>query len=130
MNQTTPSRGPLMRFFVGVWDTMNFTRRLIFNLLFFGFVLLFLAMLLFSGGGAKPLQERTTLVIAPEGNLVEQYSSDPASRALSRAFGDKNPEVQLRDVIRALDAAKDDKRIERVVLRLDKLQAAGMVNGL
>lgn len=128
MNQTPPSRGPLMRFFVGVWDTMNFTRRLIFNLLFFGFVLLFLAMLLFSGGGAKPLQERTTLVIAPEGNLVEQYSSDPASRALNRAFGDKNPEVQLRDVIRALDAAKDDKRIERVVLRLDKLQAAGMAS--
>ncbi|MBW8807711.1 MAG: signal peptide peptidase SppA [Lysobacter sp.] len=128
MNQTTPSRGPLMRFFVGVWDTMNFTRRLIFNLLFFGFLLFFLAALVFSGGGAKPLQERTTLVIAPEGNLVEQYSSDPASRALSRAFGDKNPEVQLRDVIRALDAAKDDKRIERVVLRLDKLQAAGMAS--
>ncbi|NNC25180.1 signal peptide peptidase SppA, partial [Salinisphaera sp. USBA-960] len=70
----------------------------------------------------------TTLVIAPEGALVEQYSSDPASRALNRALGDKNPEVQLRDIVRALDAAKDDKRIERVVLRLDKLQSAGMAS--
>lgn len=128
MNDTSPRRGPLMRFFVGVWDTMNFTRRLIFNLVFFGFLLFFLAALMFSGGGAKPLLERTTLVIAPEGTLVEQYSSDPASRALSRAFGDKSPEVQLRDVLRALDAARDDKRIERVVLRLDKLQGAGMAS--
>ncbi|MGO1073452.1 signal peptide peptidase SppA [Lysobacter sp. CA199] len=127
MNDTSPRRGPVPRFFIGLWDTMNFTRRLVFNLLFFGFLLFFLAMLVM-GGGAKPLQERTTLVVAPEGNLVEQYSSDPASRALNRAFGDKTPEVQLRDVVRALDAAKDDKRIERVVLRLDKLQAAGMAS--
>ena len=45
MNDTSPRRGPLMRFFVGVWDTMNFTRRLIFNLVFFGFLLFFLAAL-------------------------------------------------------------------------------------
>ncbi|MFK3647988.1 signal peptide peptidase SppA [Lysobacter enzymogenes] len=125
MNETLPRRGPLARFFVGVWDTMNFTRRLIFNLVFFGFILiLFIAMLF--GGNTKPFQDRTTLVIAPEGALVEQYSSDPASRALNRALGDKNPEVQLRDIVRALDAAKDDARIERVVLRLDKLQSGGM----
>ncbi|MGH8081456.1 MAG: signal peptide peptidase SppA, partial [Lysobacter sp.] len=127
MNDTPPRRGPLARFFIGVWDTMNFTRRLAFNLVFFGFLLFFFAAILLGGGG-KPLLERTTLVIAPDGALVEQYSSDPASRALSRAFGDKNPEVQLRDVIRALDSAKDDKRIERVVLRLDKLQGTGMAS--
>ncbi|MEH6421097.1 signal peptide peptidase SppA [Pseudomonas sp. CGJS7] len=127
MNDTSARRGPMARFFVGAWDAMNFTRRLAFNLLFFGFLLFFLIALFF-GGGVKPLQERTTLVIAPEGNLVEQYSSDPASRALNRALGDKTPEVQLRDVVRALDAAKDDKRIERVVLRLDKLQSAGMAS--
>ena len=34
MNDTSPRRGPLARFFIGVWDTMNFTRRLVFNLLF------------------------------------------------------------------------------------------------
>lgn len=127
MNETLPRRGPMARFFVGVWDAMNFTRRLAFNLLFFGFLLFVLAAMMF-GGGTKPFQDRTTLVIAPEGALVEQYSSDPASRALNRALGDKNPEVQLRDIVRALDAAKDDKRIERVVLRLDKLQSGGMAS--
>ncbi len=128
MNETTQRRGPLARFFIGAWDAMNFTRRLFLNLLFFGLMLFFLATLTLGGGGAKPLLERTTLVIAPEGNLVEQFSSDPASRALGRAFGDKSSEVQLRDVLRALDAAREDKRIERVVLRLDKLQGGGMAS--
>lgn len=127
MNDTAPRRGPLARFFVGAWDTMNFTRRLIFNLVFFGFLFFFLLAVVF-GGRAQPLLERTTLVIAPEGTLVEQFSSDPASRALGRVFGDKDEEVQLRDLLRALDAAKNDKRIERVVLRLDKLQTSGMAS--
>ncbi|HEY0504737.1 MAG TPA: signal peptide peptidase SppA [Lysobacter sp.] len=120
----TPRRGPVARFFVGLWDAMNFTRRLILNLLFFALLLLFLAIL-GAGPRTKPLLDRTTLVIAPEGALVEQYSSDPFTRALGRALGEKGGEVQLRDLIRALDAARQDKRIERVVLRLDKLDAAG-----
>lgn len=127
MNDTASSRGPLARLIVGAWDAMNFTRRLFFNLVFFG-LLLFFALAVMFGGRPEPLLERTTLVIAPEANLVEQYSSDPASRALGKAFGDRNEEVQLRDLLRALDAAKDDKRIERVVLRLDKLQASGMAS--
>ena len=32
-------RGPIARFFVGLWDAMNFTRRLVFNLLFFALLL-------------------------------------------------------------------------------------------
>jgi protease-4 len=117
-------RGPIARFFIGVWDAMNFTRRLVFNLLFFGLLLLVLAAI--AGGGTRPLLDRTTLVIAPEGKLVEQYSTDPASRAFARAVGDKSGgEVQLRDLLRALDAASDDKRIERVLLRTDRMAFSG-----
>ncbi len=128
MNQVV-RRGPIAAFFVGLWDVMNFTRRLIFNFLFFGLLFLCLALFLVAvgrGNGVKPTLERTTLVIAPEGKLVEQYSSDPAMRALAKAFGDKNAEeIQLRDLIRAIDAAKDDKNIERVLLRVDQLQPSG-----
>jgi protease-4 len=117
-------RGPIARFFQGLWDAMNFTRRLVFNLLFFG--LLFLILVALAGGGARPLLDRTTLVIAPEGKLVEQYSTDPISRALARASGDeKANEVQLRDLLRALDAARTDTRIERVLLRTDKMSFSG-----
>ena len=119
-------RGPIARFFVGLWDAMNFTRRLVFNLLFFGLLLIVLAAIA-SGDTAKPLLDRTTLVIAPEGKLVEQYSTDAASRALAKMFGDdgKGGEVQLRDLLHAIDEAKDDKRIERVLLRVDRMSFSG-----
>jgi len=125
-----PRRGPIASFFVGLWDVMNFTRRLILNLVFFGLLLLFALLFLASlaGGNARPLLGRTTLVIAPEGQLVEQYTSDPVSRALERAAGGRHGELQLRDVLRALDAARTDRNIERVFLHVDDLQAGGMAS--
>ena len=132
MNQPV-RRNPVASFFIGLWDVMNFTRRLILNLVFFGLLLLVLALFVVAmGKGAsagKSLQDRTTLVIAPEGKLVEQYSADPVSRALTKAVGDNGAdEVQLRDLIRAIEAARDDKKIERVVLQLDKLQPSGFAS--
>ncbi|TZF88482.1 signal peptide peptidase SppA [Cognatilysobacter lacus] len=128
MNPTR--RGPIAGFFVGLWDVMNFTRRLILNFVFFGLVLLFALLFLASlaGGNAHPLLGRTTLVIAPEGQLVEQYTSDPISRTLERAAGGRHGELQLRDVLRALEAARTDKNIERVFLHVDELQAGGMAS--
>ena len=91
MNQPV-RRGPIAAFFVGLWNVMNFTRRLILNVLFFGLLFLFLVIfvaamggMMASGKGGKPLDTRTTLVIAPEGRLVEQFSVDPIRRALARA---------------------------------------------
>lgn len=132
MNQPV-RRNPVASFFIGLWDVMNFTRRLILNLLFFGLLLLVLVLFAFAmGKGAssgRTLQDRTTLVIAPEGRLVEQFSADPVSRALAKAIGDNSAEeVQLRDLVRALDAAREDKKIERVVLQLDKLQPSGFAS--
>ena len=128
-----PRPNPVARFFVGLWDVMNFTRRLILNLLFFGLLLLVLIVFLAAVGkgssGVVPVHERTTLVIAPEGRLVEQYTTDPLTRAVARALGDTSAEeVQLRDLLRAIEAARDDKNIERVLLNLDKLQPAGMAS--
>ena len=44
-----PRRNPIASFFVGLWDVMNFTRRLILNLLFFGLLLLMLVVFLLEG---------------------------------------------------------------------------------
>ena len=120
-------RGPVATILTGIWDAMNFTRRFVFNLLFFG-LLLAVLVALGSGGGKRvmPVQDRSTLVIAPEGTLVEQYSIDATSRALARALGDtRATEVQLRDLLRVLDAAKTDKRIDRVLLRVDRMSFGG-----
>jgi len=138
MNQNVPPlpparRNPVAAFFVGLWDVMNFTRRLILNLLFFGLLFFILVALVVAAGmgagSSKVLQDRTTLVIAPEGRLVEQFSADPVSRAFARAMGDSRAEeIQLRDLIRVIDAAREDRRIERVVLELDKLQPSGFAS--
>src|SRR5690606_21533649 len=91
---------------------------------FFG-LLLVLLVAMASAGRVKPLLDQTTLVIAPEGMLVEQYSIDPGMRALSLLGGTGVREVQLRDLLRALDAARTDDRIERVLLRVDRMGFSG-----
>ena len=130
MSQVAPAprRSPVAAFFVGLWDVANFTRKLVLNLIFFG--LLFLVFIFFiiaaGSGGVKPLMERTTFVLAPEGRLVEQFTADPATRALAKALGDKSAEeVQLRDLLRAIEAAQKDEKIERMLLRVDQLQPTG-----
>jgi len=114
--------GLVRRFFRAIWDTLNFTRRLVFNLLFLLILVLFLAALF--GGGAV-LKERTALVLAPHGELVEQFTADPSSRAFARLLGEEQPETQLRDVLRAIEAAGKDARIDRIVIRPDALADAG-----
>ena len=104
------TRGPVLRAIVGVWNGMNFVRRLILNLLFFCLA---------------PLDTGTTLVFAPEAVLVEQYTSDPMSRSLQASFGQGPAEVQLRDVLKVLEAARTDDNIERVLLRVDRMGFTG-----
>ena len=120
-------RGPIARVFLALWDTLNFTRRLVFNLLFLLIVILVIAAIV-NTERAAPLAGDNTLVIAPEGRLVEQYTSDPVSRAFARALGDEQIEVQLRDILRALESAKEDDRIERVYLRVDRLEPTGFAS--
>lgn len=116
-------RGIMAGFFVGVWNLLNFTRRLVVNLIFvFLLVVFFLAL---RSGGAK-LAERSALVLDPKGSIVEQYTTEPVQRAFSSALGDKARQVQLRDILRAIDTAAADKRIERIVLKPDDIESAGL----
>ena len=127
MNQPR-RRGPIARVAIGLWDAVNFSRRLVFNLLFLLLVFLLLAAML-GGGKLAPLAERSTLVIEPQGRLVEQYSCDPLSRKFADATNsDDCREVRLRDMLRALESARTDTRIDRVVLHLDELQPSGFAS--
>jgi len=118
---TEAKRGAFVNFAVFCWDALNFSRRLILNGLLLLIVLL--AFMLFRGGPV--LQERSVLLLAPQGAIVEQFSSDAASRALSRLTGDEVREVQLRDLLRAIESAATDAHVERLVLRTDLLSGAG-----
>jgi len=120
MNQARPN--VVVRFFRGGWQALNFTRRLVLNLAFL-LLFVFILVALFSPG--PKLQPRSTLMLDLRGNIVEQYSIDPVARAIARAQGEDVPEVRLRDILRALDAAATDSRIERVALRSDGIGYVG-----
>lgn len=113
----------LFRPFLWLWSGLNFVRRLVFGL---AALFVLFAVLAGLGKGAKPLESKTALVIAPEGAIVEQYSASPIDRALGKALGDEVKETQLRDILRALDAAAKDPKIDRVVLLPDKISSAGV----
>ena len=113
----------LVGFFGLVWRILERIRKvlhLILMLVIFGFVLAALHT-------SIPIVPRSAaLVIAPEGELVEQLSSDPVRRALGEASGGPAPETLLRDVTDAIAAAKSDARIKLIVLDLGSLDASGL----
>jgi protease-4 len=116
--------GGFGRFLRGLGRGINITRLVIINAIFFGILAVFLIAILV-GGHANAVDDKTVLVLAPEGALVEQYSADALSRAFAKMSGDGVKQVQVRDLVRAIDAAAKDTRISQIVLRTDKLQAGG-----
>jgi protease-4 len=125
MSTTASSHGPIRRLFGALWNGLTFTRQLVFNLLFL-LVLFLLLAAIFAGPSTKPVQEKTALVLELGGQLVEQHTSSPVDRFLAEASGDSaGAELQLRDLLRAIEGAKDDDKIERLVLKTDGFSASG-----
>ncbi|MCE5231769.1 MAG: signal peptide peptidase SppA [Mizugakiibacter sp.] len=120
MTQRTPSG--FLGFLRVLWRGLDFTRRAVLNLVFFALLLGFLAVAM---RGAPRVEPNSALVLKPEGQLVEQYSIDPVERALARLGGDTPKQVQVRDLVGAIDAAAHDPRIERILLEPDALGAGG-----
>ncbi|HEV7357047.1 MAG TPA: signal peptide peptidase SppA [Steroidobacteraceae bacterium] len=118
------SAGSALRGFFGlIWRILEGIRKVLhlaLMLVIFGFVLAALHT-------SIPIVPRTAaLVIAPQGELVEQLSGDSVRRALGEASGGPDPETLLRDVMDAIAAAKTDSRIKLIVLDLDQLGASGL----
>ncbi len=109
-----PQKGPIRRFFGGIFQAVDLTRRLLLNAIFLVVALIVLVALF--AGGAGPLEQKTTLVLDPQGLVVEQYSAEPLDRALGETLGDPVRETRLRDLTRALDAAANDAHISQVLL--------------
>jgi protease-4 len=115
-------RGVFASLMVGLWNLINFTRRLFVNLIFLALLILFIAAL---RSGAPVLHARTALVLDPKGAIVEQYTAAPTQRAFGGLLGNGRKEVQLRDIVDTIDAAAADPHIERLVLVPDDIDGAG-----
>ena len=104
---------------------INMVRLVIINLVFFAVLFVLLLVLTAGVAGSRmesTIQNDSVLVIKPQGQLVDQYSIEPLQRALAGLSGDKPKQVQLRDLVGAIDAAAKDHRITRILLLPDEMQ--------
>jgi protease IV len=113
----------LRGFFILVWRILEGVRKVLhlaLLLVIFGFLLAALHT-------SNPVIPRSAaLVIAPEGEIVEQLAIDPVRRAVGEASGTTASETLLKDILDAIVAAKTDSRIKLIVLDLDSMGGAGL----
>lgn len=112
---------PVGRLFGKLWWFMDGTRRVVFTLLFW---LIVIGLIWAATRGDKPLQEKTTLVLDIQGEVVEQFSGSPRDQAIAQIKGENRAQTRLRDILRALDAAAKDEHITQVLLDLDQMGGA------
>jgi protease IV len=106
----------------GLWRGLDVLRRflhLVVLLVVFGFVVGALR----SSVPTVPL--KAALLVAPEGDIVEQSSGDALQRAIQEARGQGHAETLLWDLTDSIRAAAKDKRIQVVALDLEKFDGAG-----
>ena len=106
----------------GLWRGLDVLRRflhLIVLLVVFGFVIGALR------GSVPTVPPKAALLVAPEGEIVEQLSGDPLERAVQEARGQDHAETLLWDLTDSIRAAAKDKRIPVIAIDLDKLDGAG-----
>ena len=72
------------------------------------------------------LGDKAALIIDPEGTLVEQLAGDPLDRAISEAYVQGRAETLLRDLVDSIHAAKNDRRIQALVLDLQHMNGGGL----
>ncbi|RFF30987.1 signal peptide peptidase SppA [Wenzhouxiangella sediminis] len=110
----------LVRLWLGFWRGLTAFRMAVFNILFL-IVLALVIRILFFSSDEIIVDAQTTLVIEPDGVVVEEYTGAPLDRAINEALGQELPETRLRDILAALEHAADDDRIVQVLVRTDKL---------
>ena len=114
--------------FVGLWTVLNFCRKLFFNIIF---IFIVVAILIAISADKKPVSVRpdSALYMNLKGQLViEKEAVDPFEQFMQEAFGDEpeNPELLVRDLVKILSNAKQDKRIKALVLDLKEFEGGGL----
>jgi protease-4 len=116
-------------FFIGSWNVINFTRKFVLNLIFFIILIAVLVGISNSSGEKSTVDKSSALVLNLTGNLViEQQYVEPAAKFAAEAFGQAtdNPEILVRDLVKVINNAKEDKRIKALVLQLGGLGGGGL----
>jgi len=106
----------------GFWNGLTVCRVVIGNLIFLALIIFLLSILFYDR--EKDLPDEAALVLSLQGDIVIQETETVFS---GRLFGESaRRETLLKDVIDAVDYARDDKRVQALVLDLRDMGAAGI----
>jgi len=104
-------------FLAGLWRGLDGLRKVLHLLVLLVIFGTLVGVLL---SGTAHIPSRAALLIEPDGELVEQLSGEPLTRALEAARGDGRHETLLWDLTDAIHAAAADPRIQALALDFDK----------
>ncbi len=113
----------LTRLLAAIWSGANGLRKVLHLAL-----LLVVFLVFVSAMSEAPVEvpDKAALVITPYGALVEQLEGDPFDRALAKLADDGQPQTLVKDIVDALNFARDDDRIQAVYLELSSLSGSGL----
>ncbi|MDZ7770849.1 MAG: signal peptide peptidase SppA [Woeseiaceae bacterium] len=116
-------RNFFVRFFSAVWtgaDTLRKILHLIVLLFMFSIVVGALSK------STPNLPDNAALLIRPSGVLVEQLEGNPFDRAFAEFLDEAPQQTLVKDIVDGLEFARDDDRIEAVVLDLRGMTGGGL----
>ena len=115
--------------FIGLWTVLNFTRKLFFNVIFLAIFIGLIVAVTNSEDEQLTVNSGSALLLTLNGKLViEKEAVDPFEQFMQDALGSEpdNPEVLVRDVVKVIENAQNDRRIKALVLDLQALTGGGL----
>ena len=91
--------------FLGLWNVLNFSRRLFLNILFL-IIIIALFVSVMSSDDELVIEQDSALVLSIAGNIVEEKAFvDPIQVALNDSVsgGDDVPEILLDDILMTIE---------------------------
>lgn len=114
----------LRRVFSAIWNGITRVRLALSNILFL--LMLLFIYVVYLGGAPEALPERAALLLNPVGVIVDQKSPVMPLQLFAGEPSPEDNEVLLRDVIEAIEYAKDDPAINTLVMELGQLAYVGI----
>src|SRR5690625_7469544 len=91
----------LIRIWLGFWRGLTAFRMAVFNVIF-RIVVVWLLSVMLSSSDDVVIRDKTTLVVAPQGVIVAEFTRSRAERACRQAIGKQQEERRLRVVLGGL----------------------------
>jgi protease-4 len=103
---------------------VDVARRLTINLLFLA--VLIILLVIFWQQDTAEVPESAALIVDPGGQIVEQLTGTSRQRALQELAGTTQSETLLKDLVDAINLAREDDRIKALFLNLNGMEASGL----